>query len=49
MTEARATVLYIGGMGRSGSTLVDRVLGQAPGVCSVGELVFLWERGVLAN
>jgi hypothetical protein len=42
-------VLFIGGLGRSGSTLVDRVLGQTPGVCSVGELVFLWERGLLAN
>lgn len=42
-------VLFIGGLGRSGSTLVDRVLGQTPGVCSVGELVFLWERALLAN
>lgn len=44
-----ARVLFIGGLGRSGSTLVDRVLGQTPDVCSVGELVFLWERGLLAN
>ena len=42
-------VLFIGGLGRSGSTLVDRILGQTPGVCSVGELVFLWERGLLAD
>ncbi len=42
-------VLFIGGLGRSGSTLIDRVLAQTPGVCSVGELVFLWERGLLAN
>jgi len=42
-------VLFIGGVGRSGSTLIDRTLGQTPGVCSVGELVFLWERGLLAN
>jgi hypothetical protein len=42
-------VLFIGGLGRSGSTLIDRILGQTPGVCSVGELVFLWERGLLAN
>jgi hypothetical protein len=42
-------VLYIGGLGRSGSTLVDRILGQAPEVCSVGEMVFLWERGLIRN
>ena len=42
-------VLYIGGLGRSGSTLVDRILGQAPGACSVGEMVFLWERGLIRN
>lgn len=42
-------VLFIGGLGRSGSTLIDRILGQTPGVCSVGELVFLWERGLLAD
>jgi hypothetical protein len=40
-------VLFIGGLGRNGSTLVDRVLGQTPGVVAVGELVFLWERGLL--
>ena len=32
-------VLYIGGLGRSGSTLLDRMLGQLDGVWSVGELV----------
>ena len=49
MAATGVPVLFIGGLGRSGSTLVDRVLGQTPGVCSVGELVFLWERGLLAN
>jgi len=47
--RSRVRVLFIGGLGRSGSTLLDRVLGQTPGVCSVGELVFLWERGLAAN
>ena len=42
-------VLFIGGLGRNGSTLVDRVLGQTPGVVAVGELVFLWQRGLLAG
>src|SRR5437870_4438917 len=41
-------VLYIGGCGRSGSTLLDRMLGQVPGVCSLGELTHLW-RGLLDN
>jgi hypothetical protein len=39
-------VLYVGGLGRSGSTLVARLTGQLPGVCAVGELVHLWERGI---
>lgn len=41
-------VLYIGGCGRSGSTLLDRMLGQVPGVCSLGELGQLW-RALLLN
>jgi hypothetical protein len=40
-------VLYIGGFGRSGSTLVERILGQLPGFCSAGEIVFLWQRGLI--
>jgi hypothetical protein len=39
------TVLYIGGLGRSGSTLLGEMLSQAPGIVSVGELRYLWERG----
>src|SRR4051812_19679397 len=35
------TVVYLGGFGRSGSTLVERVLGAAPGWVNVGELVDL--------
>jgi Sulfotransferase domain len=46
MTGERVRVLYVGGIGRSGSTLVERLLGQLPGVCPVGELVHLWERGI---
>ena len=40
-------VLYMGGFGRSGSTLVERILGQLPGFCSAGEIVFLWQRGLI--
>lgn len=41
------TVVEIGGSGRNGSTLVDRVLGQLPGVVAVGELVHLPQRGLI--
>ncbi|MEY2430626.1 MAG: hypothetical protein QOC92_351 [Acidimicrobiaceae bacterium] len=36
------TVVYIGGAGRSGSTLLDNVLGSSPGWFSAGELRLLW-------
>jgi hypothetical protein len=45
--DARPRVLYLGGLGRSGTTVLERVLGELPGACSVGELVHLWRRGVL--
>lgn len=42
-------VVYIAGWGRSGSTLLDRLLGLNPGFVSVGEIKFLWRRGLLEN
>jgi hypothetical protein len=42
-------VLFIGGYGRSGSTLLDRVLGQVPGFFSVGELRHVFQEGLLEN
>lgn len=39
-------VLFIGGLGRSGSTLVEKLLNEVPATFSVGETVHLWERGV---
>jgi len=42
-------VLFIAGWGRSGSTLLDRLLGQMHGVESVGEMRDIWRRGVLEN
>ncbi|SDX86444.1 Sulfotransferase family protein [Modestobacter sp. DSM 44400] len=45
----RPRVLFIGGLGRSGTTVVERVLGEVPGVCSAGELVHLWHRAVLSD
>jgi hypothetical protein len=45
-SDARVPVAFVGGHGRSGSTLLSRVLGQVPGFCSVGELRYLWRQGV---
>jgi hypothetical protein len=42
-------VLYVGGSARSGSTLLERMLARIPGYCSVGEIVFIWERGLKRN
>lgn len=39
-------VLYLAGWGRSGSTLLERLLGEVDGVALLGEVVHLWERGV---
>ncbi|GAA1399778.1 glycosyltransferase [Catellatospora coxensis] len=45
----KVTVLFVGGWGRSGSTLTDRILGQAPDVCAVGEVTHIWERALRDN
>ena len=42
-------VLLIAGLGRSGSTLIDRALGQPAACLSLGEVVRLWERGLREN
>lgn len=42
-------VLYIAGTGRSGSTVLANVLGEVEGCVSVGELRYLWERGLTEN
>lgn len=39
-------VLFIGGLGRSGSTLVESLLNELPQTIAVGETVHLWERGL---
>jgi hypothetical protein len=38
------TVVYIAGSGRSGSTLLERALGEIPGFVNVGELIDLYRR-----
>jgi hypothetical protein len=41
-----ARLLYLGGLGRSGTTLVERLLGELPNVCTLGEVVHLWQRDI---
>lgn len=40
-------VLYIAGAGRSGSTIVDNILGQIPGFFSAGEIAYFWQRFIV--
>ena len=44
-----ATVLYLAGLGRSGSTLLERTFARLDGAVAVGELVHLWRRGLVDN
>jgi hypothetical protein len=39
-------VIYLAGLGRSGSTLLERLLGEMPGACPAGEVVHMWQRSV---
>jgi hypothetical protein len=45
----RVTILYIGGHGRSGSTILGQVLGRIPSFVYVGELWQIWDRGLRDN
>lgn len=49
MSRKKIKVLYIAGSGRSGSTLLERVIGQIEGFFPVGELKYVWERGLAEN
>ncbi|SDI84674.1 Sulfotransferase family protein [Nonomuraea jiangxiensis] len=42
-------MIYLGGLGRSGTTLLERLLGEVPGVVALGEVTHLWERGVISE
>lgn len=46
---APTTVLYLAGLGRSGSTLLERTLARLDDAVAVGELVHLWERALLQD
>lgn len=49
MTTPKTQVLYIGGWGRSGSTLLECLLAELGNVAVLGEVVHLWERGLRHN
>lgn len=49
MNNNKIKVLYIAGFERSGSTLVNRVLGQIDGFVAWGELRDIWEHGKIEN
>ncbi len=45
MDCTKPKILYIAGCDRSGSTVLDQILGQIPNWFTVGELVDFWDRG----
>jgi hypothetical protein len=49
MSGGRTKVLYVVGLGRSGSTILANSLGQVDGFFSAGELNFIWKHNVLEN
>jgi Glycosyl transferase family 2/Sulfotransferase family len=44
--DGAPTVIFIAGSGRSGSTLLERALGEIPGFVNVGELIDVFRRDV---
>jgi len=42
-------VLFVGSVPRSGSTILADLLNENPHMINIGELVHLWERGVIEN
>jgi hypothetical protein len=42
-------VLYLAGWGRSGTTILDNILDSYESVFSVGELYYLWRRGLVSG
>jgi hypothetical protein len=49
MSDSKVKVLYIAGFERSGSTIVNRVLGQIDGFVAWGELRDIWQHGMIEN
>jgi len=49
MRGNKVKVLYIVGGWRSGSTLIDNLLGQIDGFFSVGEIYYMWDDNLIEN
>ena len=49
MDSGPVKVLYVVGLGRSGSTILSNSLGQIPNFFSGGELNFIWRHNVIEN
>lgn len=47
--KQRIKVIYIGGSGRSGSTVLTKLLNFWPGLVGVNEICYLWKYGIEAN
>lgn len=45
--DAPVRVLFLAGIGRSGTTLIERTLGEVAGVTALGEVMHLWDRGLV--
>jgi hypothetical protein len=45
MNSDKIRIIYIAGHGRSGSTLLEEILGQVPNLASIGELRHIWHTG----
>ncbi len=49
MENGPTKVLYIVGLGRSGSTILSNSLGQIDGFSSVGEVCYMWKHNFIEN
>ena len=49
MSDRRTKVLYIVGLGRSGSTILSNSLGQIDGFFSAGEICYIWRQNFIEN
>ena len=49
MSDTKVKVLYIAGFERSGTTIINRVLGQIDGFVAWGELRDVWQHGIIEN
>lgn len=49
LEDHKVKLLYVAGWGRSGSTILGRILGQVDDFFQVGELRYIWDRGVIEN